>query len=160
SSGASSGAAAETDPPEPPFPQDAERAAHYVPRFLSLREVSMKKTKQLILALCVAALAACGGGGGGSTSPKLTVLFPPAASLTENAESIMVRGSSKHVVAVTVNGAFADVSANGDWQIRAPLAEGDNTIEIIAENDKGETTTTEVEVRNVSFIPDDFQSLA
>lgn len=127
----------------------------------------MKKPSRWTMALCLAALAACGGGGGGGGGgsgsgdpPELGVLFPPPVSLTESADSIMVRGTSKNAVTVTVNGTNAELASNGDWSIRAPLVEGDNTLEVFAKSKKGETVSTQAKVRNVSFIPDYFDSIA
>lgn len=100
--------------------------------------------------------------------PEVAILFPPPASMTEGS-TLFLRGTVKDVNgtlgegAVTVNGVEAALELNaagdeGTWSVTVELAEGDNTVPVVAwdvagnRNDVDESSVSQISTRRVANI--------
>lgn len=86
------------------------------------------------------------------TIPPTLVITSPADGLVTNQSSILVSGntndatSSPVTVKVQVNGGIAqsaEVAPDGAFSINVTLAEGSNTIRVVATDSAGKSTTVE-----------------
>ena len=79
-----------------------------------------------------------------TVAPTLNVTSPANNSIT-NKVSCVVAGTTNDVtsspVTVTVNGAATTVNANGSFSKTITLAEGENTITVVATDSAGKSTT-------------------
>ena len=79
-----------------------------------------------------------------TVAPTLNVTSPADNSITNN-KSCVVAGTTNDVtsspVALTVNGSAVTVGSNGAFSTTITLAEGENTITIVAKDAAGKTTT-------------------
>lgn len=77
-----------------------------------------------------------------ATAPKLNITSP-ADNLKTNKEAITVQGTviEENLDSIMVNGIKAKVNSDGTWSARIVLDEGANTIETVAADKAGNTTT-------------------
>lgn len=92
------------------------------------------------------------------TVPPTLNITSPAEGLITASETITVSGTTNDATSspttVTVNGNAVTVSANGSFSTTVTLAEGENTITIIATDAAGKTTTVVRHVTRNSSIPE------
>ncbi len=91
------------------------------------------------------------------TVPPTLNITSPAEGLITASETITVSGTTNDATSspttVTVNGNAVTVSANGSFSTTVTLAEGENTITIIATDAAGKTSTVTRHVTRNSKIP-------
>lgn len=80
----------------------------------------------------------------GTGAPDLTILSP-LSSLT-NSNEVVIEGLTHPGVDVAVDGVQVAVDARGSFSLTKTLSEGTHTLEVVAANAAGRTTTTRVEV--------------
>lgn len=85
-----------------------------------------------------------------TTSPKLTVDNPSDGQSFSGISKIVVEGTSDPNDEVLANGFLAKVGSDGKYEVTIPLSGGDNTIEVKAIDNAGNTTVVKVKV---SFHP-------
>lgn len=92
------------------------------------------------------------------TVPPTLNITSPAEGLITASETITVSGTTNDATSspttVTVNGNAVTVSANGSFSTTVTLAEGENTITIIATDAAGKTTTVVRHVTRNSSVPE------
>lgn len=82
-----------------------------------------------------------------SGAPKLDVSFPQDnATLQKGDQEINVTGTTDSENSVTVNGFVAIVDSSGNFSYYLKLNEGDNSINIVAQNPAGRSTTKTLKV--------------
>lgn len=81
-----------------------------------------------------------------TTAPKLTVDNPSDGQSFSGVSKIVVEGTSDANDEVLANGFLAKVGSDGKYKITIPLSEGDNTIEVKAIDNAGNTTIVKVKV--------------
>jgi len=81
-----------------------------------------------------------------TTAPKLTVDNPTEGQSFSGVSKIVVQGTSDLDAEVLVNGFLAKVGSSGKYEVAIPLLEGENTIEVKAIDNAGNTTVEKVKV--------------
>lgn len=79
-------------------------------------------------------------------APKLTVDSPSDGQSFSGVSKIIVQGVSDLDAEVLVNGFLAKVGSDGKYEVAIPLSEGDNTIEVKAIDNAGNTTVVKIKV--------------
>ena len=78
--------------------------------------------------------------------PDLEVENPTDGQIFLQNNKIKVNGKTENNAQVFANGFLANVSADGNFEVSIPLVEGENKIEIKAQDDAGNTTIKELKV--------------
>lgn len=78
--------------------------------------------------------------------PDLEVENPTDGQIFLQNNKIKVNGKTENNAQVFANGFLANVSADGKFEVSIPLVEGENKIEIKAQDDAGNITTAELKV--------------
>jgi len=90
-----------------------------------------------------------------TTPPEITILFPQNNSFT-NQSKIVVRGTVKDeesgVKLLTINGEIIGISSNGDFEKEIQLVEGENQINVVAEDNVGNQIEKSIKI-TLDIIP-------
>jgi len=78
--------------------------------------------------------------------PDLEVENPTDGQIFLQNNKIGVNGKTENNAQVFANGFLANVSTDGNFEVSIPLVEGENKIEIKAQDDAGNNTTVELKV--------------
>lgn len=81
-----------------------------------------------------------------TAAPKLTVDNPSEGQSFSGVSKIVVEGTSDANDEVLANGFLAKVGSDGKYEVAIPLSDGDNTIEVKAIDNAGNTTVVKVKV--------------
>ena len=81
-----------------------------------------------------------------TTEPSLDVITPVDGQIFERNNRVKVEGNTEKDAQVYANGFLANVDASGNFEVTVPLVEGDNTIEVKALDDAGNSKIVGVKV--------------
>ncbi len=81
-----------------------------------------------------------------TTAPKLKVDNPTDGQSFSGVSKITVQGASDPNAEVLANGFLANVGSDGKFEVSIPLSGGDNTVEVKAIDNAGNTTVVKIKV--------------
>ena len=108
---------------------------------------AVPQTKPTAAATPSATLARVAPPAASASSPALILkVIGPADETVVNASSITVAGQSSPGAVVSVDGALADIDAQGNFRHTVQLDEGPNILEIVASDDSGKQVSAVLRV--------------